>query len=199
MASKYSKLRGAVPAFEEEQPYAEKVSAAKQSILGTLDGANANVERLAAFSLRREATIEALNKNIYDCKIDIRACSALLTDALIEQGAESAELASGGKVSIIDTPHPSVKAEDRPKLVEWMIEHSPEMLTLSFKGMSKNELTKLALLAKSKGYVYDLDFNSKSFYAMVGDNILRDMREGKPVSTPPAVTFFLDTQAKVKP
>lgn len=203
MAGKYAALRKKFPAFEEESSYEQKKSIAKQQLLGTLDGAHANVERLAALSVERDSRRAALESCewsqgkpcgacVYCLKLEVRALSKLLVDALLDSGVEKIELSNGGVVKLDDKPCPSVRKDDRELVVQWCFEHHPEMLTLSVKGSDKKQLALITAWLEKREIAFSLDVNTNSFNAMVNEGIV----EGRPV--PPHVSMFIATEAKVK-
>lgn len=208
MAGKFAPLRGKVDAFQEESSYQEKVNSAKQKILESLN-ANINIDKLAALSVECESKkggIESCEwkdghscgRCVYCLKIELRAISKMLVDVLMEQGIDNSKLASGGSVKIDDKPYPNVTKENRPTLMEWLIDKYPEMIIFEMKGMDKKQFAQVVKVAEAKGWAFSLDFNANSVNAMVGENILKNLADGKPISLPPGMTYFLDTQAKVK-
>lgn len=203
MPGKYAALRKKFPAFEEESSYEQKKSIAKQQLLGTLDGAHANVERLAALSVERDSRRAALESCewsqgkpcgacVYCLKLEVRALSKLMVDVLLDRGEEKIELSNGGVVKLDDKPYPSVKKDDRAAVIEWCFTNHPEMLAVTIKGLETKRLaTVLDWLAKRE-IEFSLDVNTNSFNAMVNEGAA----DGKPL--PPHVNMFVDTQAKVK-
>jgi len=195
---KYSHLRGKIPAFVEEQPYQALVDEKKQELLGVLEGDAANALRLAAQFISYEKKKDALyakygsktNDAEYEINLYRKALSQLLVDAFTDQGVkgEGIRLADG-LVSLDDKPILTIK--DKPLAIEWALKNVPEMLTVSYKGLTKKQLDKLAEWGAKNKLDIQVTLDSNTLKALGRDNAL----QGKP--TPPGMGLFLLTQAKV--
>src|SRR6266436_6492053 len=148
---KYSHLRNKLPAFIEEESYQQLVDKAKQELLGTLDGEDANASRLAALLVKCEYEKKGLyakygSKETTDAEYEInlyrKALSQLLVAALTSQGVEEVRLSSGELVGLSDMAILTIK--EKEKAVEWAMKEIPELLTISYKGLNKIEIQKLA-------------------------------------------------------
>lgn len=115
---KYSKLRGKLPAFEEDASYQARVNDAKQYLLAAENLEAANVNKLAALFAARKAMKDAHEETISELNVEIEALSQLLVEALEDQNIQKVELASGAVYFLQDTPYPSVK--DRDALLDWV-------------------------------------------------------------------------------
>jgi len=174
MAGKYASLRGKLPAFEESQPFQERVNAAKQFVLAqgelrdtdgiVVENLNAaNVSRLAALFAQRKAQKDAHEEQIAELNVELEALSQLLVEALEDQQIQKVELASGATCYLQDTPYPVVK--DREALLAWIKKQKmASLLTIHYQTL--------------KGIVNE---------RLVG---------GKTV--PPGVEVYLKTQARLR-
>jgi hypothetical protein len=131
MASKWSKFRDKLPAFENESSFQEKVNEAKQFILAGADTPEgANVNRLARLFSERYAAKKALEEIISTHNIDLEALSQLLVDILQDDNAQKVELSSGITVFLADTPYPSI--EDEKTFYTWLHKNKmDELLSLN--------------------------------------------------------------------
>ena len=97
---KYSKLRDVIPAFQEEPKYQERVDAAKLELLGTFEGIDANVNRLAELYAEYEAKKAALyavyqkkSEKVTDVEYELniyrKALSQLLKEAMENENMDS--------------------------------------------------------------------------------------------------------------
>ena len=196
-SKQYRHLRGKLPAFTEEPTYQQKVDEKKQELLGTLDGENANIGKLAAMFVSYERN----KKNLYakygskttDAEYEInlyrKALSQFLVAALAEQGGEEFRLESGELVGISDTAILAI--EDKDKAVEWALKEIPELLTISYKGLNREQIEKLAEWGARKKLTIEVTLDSNTLKALGRENA----KQGKP--TPPGMKLTLLTQAKV--
>lgn len=118
MSGKYSKLRGVIPAFQEETSYQQRVDSWKQGFLCTDDATNVNVNMLARNFAERKADKDKLEERISALNVELEALSQLLVEALEDQNIQKVELASGAICFLQDTPYPVVK--DRDAVLEWI-------------------------------------------------------------------------------
>lgn len=121
MAGKWASFREKLPAFTVEQSYQAKVDDAKQFLLGTLSGEDANINRLAALYADRKQKKDAHEVAISEINVDLEALSQLLCDAFETEGMQKVELSSGASGYLHDGIYPSV--EDREKLFDWIKQH----------------------------------------------------------------------------
>lgn len=131
---KYSKLRGVVPAFEEDSSYQARVNDAKQLLLSAENLEAANVNRLAALFAARKAMKDAHEETISELNVEIEALSQLLCDALEDQSIQKVELASGAILFLQDTPYP--KVVDREAVLEWIKKEKMQgLLTIHYQTL----------------------------------------------------------------
>jgi hypothetical protein len=198
MAKKqYQHLRGKIEAFAEEPSYQSLVDEKKQELLGTLDGEDANVNKLAATLVKYERDKKALYEKYdsetpdaeYEINLYRKALSQLLVSAFSEQGAEEVRLSSGELVGLDDKAILTIK--DKDKATAWALAHVPELLTVTYKGLTKVQLEKLAEWGKKNKLTIQVSLDSRTLTALGRDNA----KQGKP--TPPGMKLFLLTQATV--
>ena len=139
---KYTKLRGKVPAFQEESPYQEKINAAKQALIGTESGEGANVNKLAAIFSGIKQLKDSLEDKISEFNVQLEALSQLLCEALEDQQIEKITLASGATGFIQDTPYPVVK--DKDAVLAWIKKEKMQALLgvnyQTLKGLTNERL-----------------------------------------------------------
>lgn len=197
MPKTYKHLRGKIPAFVEEPEYQEKVDEKKQELLGTLDGQEANTNRLAALLVKYERDKKALyeryqsktNDAEYEINLYRAALSQLLVAALGSQGAEEVRLSSGELVSLNDQAILIIKDKDQSQ--EWALKNIPELLTITYKGLNVKQIEKLAEWGAKHKLEIAVTLDSGTLKALGRDNA----KQGKP--TPPGMELSLLTMAKV--
>lgn len=118
MASKWAKLRGRIPAFENESSFQEKVNTEKLAIIGTDHLENANVAALAALYATGKAAKDALEDQVSGINIRLEALSQMIVEALEGESVQKVELSSGATVYLQDTPYPGIEDED--KFYAWL-------------------------------------------------------------------------------
>lgn len=126
MPGKYQKLRGKIPAFEQEPTYQAKVDEAKERILGTKSGEFANVSMLASKFADAKRIKDQLEESVSSINVEIEALSQLLVSALECEDVQKVELATGALVYLQDSVYP--KVEDKEKLIKWAKKHGMENL-----------------------------------------------------------------------
>jgi hypothetical protein len=197
---KYSSLRGKLPAFVEKPEYQQRVDEAKQELLGTLEGENANVNRLAALFAEYEAKKAALYATYgkksekvtdveYELNIYRKALSQLLQDAMENENMNFTVLDSGLKVKLDDLVIPVVK--DKSLAVEWALENMPELLTITFKGLNAKQFKSLLVWAEKQKLEAGIDFHDQKMKTVSRDRAV----QGLP-SMPGVEPFFM-RQAKL--
>jgi hypothetical protein len=131
MASKWSKFRDKLPAFENESSFQEKVNEAKEFILAGADTPEgANVNRLARLFSERYAAKKGFEEIIAEHNIQLEALSQLLVERLEESDTQKVELSSGATIYLQDTPYPGI--EDETKFYAWLHkEKLDDLLTLN--------------------------------------------------------------------
>src|SRR5271169_6001054 len=131
MASKWAKMRGVLPAFENESSFQEKVNEAKQFILAGADTPEgANVNRLARLFSERYAAKEGFEEIIAEHNIQLEALSQLLVERLEESDTQKVELSSGATIYLQDTPYPSI--ENKEFFYKWLHKENLDgLLTLN--------------------------------------------------------------------
>jgi hypothetical protein len=198
MASKqYRHLRGKIPAFTEEPTYQTLVDEKKLEVLGTLDGEDANINRLAAMLVSYERDKKRLYEKYdsetpdaeYEINLYRNALSQLLVKAFGEQGAEEVRLTTGELVSLDDKAILAIK--EKEKATEWALANVPELLTVTYKGLTKTQLEKLAEWGKKNKLEISVTLDSQTLTALGRDNA----KQGKP--TPPGMALTLLTKATV--
>jgi hypothetical protein len=196
---KYSHVKKKYPAFQEEPSYQQLVDNAKQELLGTLDAEGANINALAAIFSEYNAKKKALYSKYgsdsatdaeYEINIYKKALSQLLVDAFEEQGMSNVGLSSGATVYLEDTPIPVVK--DKPAAIAQLLESMPELLTISFKGLSAKQYKSLIIWSEKQKLQPELGIHDGTLKATIRDCVL----QGRPV--PPGTEVFFLTQAKLK-
>jgi hypothetical protein len=196
---KYTDVKRNYPAFEEELSYQQLLDEAKQQLLGTLDGEGANINHLAAIFASYDEKKKALfakygSKDKTDAEYEIniyrKALSQLLTEALEDQGLSTVKLASGALVYLEDTPIPVVK--DKPAAITQLLDSMPELLTVSFKGLSKRQFQSLIAWGEKQKLSAEVGIHDQTLKATIRDCVLK----GRPV--PPGTEVFFLTQAKLK-
>lgn len=193
----YRHLRGKIAAFVEEPTYQELVDGKKQELLGTVDGEDANINRLAALLVSYERSKRALyakygsktNDAEYEINLYRKALSQLLVSAFETQGAEEVRLTSGELVGLDDKAILTIK--DKPQAIDWALKNIPELLTVSYKGLTKTQLDKLAAWGEKNKLSIEVTLDSNTLKALGRDNA----KQGKP--TPPGMELLLLTQATV--
>lgn len=192
----YRHLRGKIPAFQEEPTYQAKIDEKKQELLGTLDGEDANPNRLAALFVKYEREKKALyakydsetNDAEYEINLYRKALSQLMEKAFEAQGVEEVRLSSGELVGLTDMAILTIK--DKPKAIEWALANIPELLTVTYKGLNKKQLDALAEWATKKKLEINVTLDSNTLKTLGRDNVA----QGKPI--PPGMDRTLLTQAK---
>jgi hypothetical protein len=193
----YRHLRGKIAAFTEEPAYQQLVDAKKQELLGTLDGEDANTNRLAALLVKYERDKKALyatydsqtNDAEYEINLYRKALSQLLVSAMMTQGAEEVRLTSGELVSLSDMAILVVK--DKEKAQAWALKNIPEMLTVKYKGLTAVQIEKLAEWGAKNKLTIEVTLSDSDLKTLGRDNVA----QGKPI--PPGMSRTLLTQAKV--
>lgn len=193
----YKHLRGKIPAFTEEPTYQALVDEKKEELLGTLDGEDANVNRLAALLVKYERDKKGLYAKYdsetpdaeYEINLYRNALSQLFVKACGEQGAEEVRLSSGELVSLDDKAILTIK--EKEKSVKWALVNVPELLTVTYKGLTKVQLEKLAEWGAKHKLEIQVTLDSATLKALGRDNA----KQGKP--TPPGMELFLLTKATV--
>lgn len=168
MASKWAALKSKVPEFVEERSYQQKVDEAKQLLLGTLSGKDANIERLAAMFQQRRKLKAKHEEEIYGLNVEINALSQLLIEAYEDEGIENSTLTSGGTGYIGYTPW--VRINDERAFYAW----------LHKQGM--DELRKI---------------NAQTLKGMVSEKVLEDLSAGREPKLPPGTEFKLGKQFRI--
>jgi len=119
MAGKYSKLRGIIPTFVEEESYQSRVNEEKLKIVGDASNVEAaNVTRLASLFAASKQIKDSLEEKISFINLQLEALSQLLVEALEDQEIQKVELSSGALVFLQDTPYPQVK--DKELVLAWI-------------------------------------------------------------------------------
>lgn len=138
---KYTHLRHKLPAFEVsaeasgQAAWFAKVTEWKQEFLGTENGENANASRLATEYALRDRRKKDLESQISQLNIELEALSQLGVEAMESDGTQKIDLASGGSVSIKDTPYTST--EDREKVFDWIKKNKMKsILTVNYQTLS---------------------------------------------------------------
>lgn len=194
---KYRHLRGKIPAFTEEPTYQAKIDEKKKELLGTLEGEDANCNRLAALFVKYERDKKQLyakydsetNDAEYEINLYRKALSQLMEKAFEAQGIEEVRLTSGELVGLNDMAILTIK--DKPKAIEWALANIPELLTVTYKGLNKKQLDALAEWGAKKKLSISVTLDSNTLKTLGRDNV----SEGKPI--PPGMERTLLTQAKV--
>jgi hypothetical protein len=141
MASKWSKLRSTIPAFENESTYQQKIDKAKISMLGE-NVEDANINRLAALFAQRKQEKDQLEAQTYNLNVELEALSQLLVDRLETESQQSVSLSSGATIFLSDAPYPSI--EDEKVFYDWLHKNKmDELLSLNhqtLKGMVTERL-----------------------------------------------------------
>jgi hypothetical protein len=198
MAKKYAALVKKLPAFGEEPTYQSLVDEKKQELLGTLDGEDANINRLAALFVKYERDKKSLyeryqSKEKTDAEYEINlyktALSQLFVSACLAGGAEEIRLSTDELVAL--DYKPILTIVDKPKAIEWALENVPELLTISYKGLNRKQIDALAEWGKKKGLEIEVNINANTLKSMSCDNA----DKGKPV--PDGMKLFGLMQAKV--
>jgi len=140
---KYTKLRGVLPAFQEESSYQDKVNDEKKLLLAHAENMeDANINRFASLYGAGKAAKDALEEQISAINIRLEALSQLLVEAMENQGADKIQLSTGATVYIQDTPYPQVK--DREALMAWINKNKMALLLSvnyqTLKGMTNDML-----------------------------------------------------------
>lgn len=193
----YRHLRGKIPAFKEKPEYQERIDEKKRELLGTLDGEDANTSRLAALLVEKERAKKQLyakyNSETNDAEYEInlyrKALSQLLENAMQNQGIEEVRLSSGELVSLKEMA--ILDIEDKQKAEAWALENIPEMLIVSYKGLTAVQIKKLAEWGAKMKLTINVTLNSNELKALGRDNVA----QGKPV--PAGMKRTLLTQAAV--
>lgn len=193
----YRHLRGKLPAFAEEPDYQSKIDEKKMELLGTLDSDDANVNALAAMLVEWEHKKKSLYAKygsetpdvVYEVNLYRNALSQLFVKACVEQGAEEVRLSSGELVGLDDKAILAIK--EKEKAIEWALSSVPELLTVSYKGLTKTQLEKLAEWGKKNKLEIQVTLDSNTLKALGRDNA----KQGKP--TPPGMVLTLLTKAAV--
>lgn len=138
---KYTHLRHKLEPFECLQTasgmaaWFAKVDNFKQNFLGCLRGENANVSMLAAEYAKRDREKRELELRISELNVELEALSSLGVEAMENDNQQKVDLATGGYVSIKDTPYYSV--EDRKKAFAWIKKNKMlDLLTLAYQTMT---------------------------------------------------------------
>lgn len=196
---KYSAVKNKYPKFEEEPTYQKLIDDAKLFVLGTLETEGANIQRLAAVFASWDAKKKALFEKYgskdktdaeYEVNIYRKALSQLLEEALSNEGMTSVALASGALVYLEDTPIPVVK--DKPVAITKLLEEMPELLTISFKGLTKKQYQSLIVWAEKQKLAPDLGIHDQTLKSEVRAAAVA----GRPA--PAGTEIFFLTQAKLK-
>lgn len=196
---KYTSIKKDYPEFQEEPTYQALVDDAKMYILGTLNGDGANINRLAAIFASYDAKKKALfekygSKDKTDAEYEIniyrKALSQLLVENLEGEGMSSVRLSSGALVYLEDHPIPVVK--DKPSTIDKLLEVMPELLTISFKGLTAKQFSSLVAWGEKQKLSPEVGIHDQTLKAVTRERALR----GEP--TLPGVELFFDTQAKLK-
>lgn len=193
----YRHLRGKIPAFTEEPSYQTLVDEKKQELLGTLEGEDANINRLAALLVTYEREKKALYAKYDSETIDVeyeinlyrKALSQLLVDAFSAQGAEETRLSTGELIGLDDKAILTIK--DKSVAIDWLLENMPELLTVSYKGLNAVQIKKLSEWGAKHKLTIECTLDSNTLKALGRDNA----KQGKP--TPPGMKLTLLTQATV--
>lgn len=194
----YRHLRGKLPAFTEEPTYQALVDERKQELLGTLDGEDANVNRLAALLVEKEYAKKALYERYgsssttdaeYEINLYRNAISQLFVAAATAQGAEEVRLSSGELVGLDDKAILTIA--DREKAIAFMLKNHPEMLSIEYSGLNAKQIEKLADWGAKNKVAIKVTINANTLKALGRDNA----KNGKPV--PEGMSLFLLTKAAV--
>lgn len=193
----YRHLRGKLAAFTEEPTRQEMIDEKKMEIVGTLEGEDANVNRLATLLVSYEQKKKALyakydsetNDAEYEINLYRDALSQLFVDACTAQGAEEVRLSTGELVSLDDKAILTIK--DKEKAREWALKNVPELLTVTYKGLTKVQLEKLAEWAAKNKLSIEVKLDANTIKTLGRDNA----KNGKP--TPEGMSLFLMTKATV--
>ena len=162
-----------------------------------MDGDTGNVNRLATTLVKYERDKKALYEKYdsetpdaeYEINLYRKALSQLLVSAFSEQGAEEVRLSSGELVGLDDKAILTIK--DKDEATAWALANVPELLTVTYKGLTKIQLEKLAEWGKKNKLTIQVSLDSRTLTALGRDNA----KQGKP--TPPGMKLSLLTMAKV--
>jgi hypothetical protein len=132
---KYSKLRGKLPAFENESSYQAKVEEEKTLILDDADNnEDANVTRLSALFATVTEAKRAAEEKVSAYNVQLEALSQLIVDALTNQGIEKVSLANGATVYLQDGTYPGI--EDETKFYGWLHKQKMDnLLSLNYQTL----------------------------------------------------------------
>ena len=142
MSSQWVKFKDKLAEFAEEPSYQAKIDDAKQFLLGTLSGEDANKERLAKLYQDRRAEKAKYEEALYGVNVELAALSQLLIENYEADGIEKSTLASGATGYI--GYFVSVSIEDSHKFYSWLREQKMDDLRTvhpsKLKGMTSEML-----------------------------------------------------------
>lgn len=139
---KYTHLRHKLPAFEKSAAaqgmaawYAKVNEWRKQFVDGADNPEAFNPAMIAAEYAKRDAEKDQLEARVKQLNIELEALSKLGLEVMEDSNMQKVDLASGGYVSIKDTPYYST--EDRSKAFAWIKRNKMiELLTLHYQTMT---------------------------------------------------------------
>lgn len=116
MASKYSKLRDKLPAFQQESSFQQKVDEWKMQYGQNVEGLN--VSALASHYASLRAEKDSLEEQISNINIGLEALNQLGVIAMQADDLEKVSLSTGATVYLSYDVYPSVK--DKEALLTWV-------------------------------------------------------------------------------
>jgi hypothetical protein len=142
MPGKYDHITPNLPKLaEEDVGYQDKVNAVRESILA--DGPKTSISLTAMYVVIREEK-EALEDQLSELQLRLKAYEQLIIDQFEQDGAYSIKLDTGVSVSVQVEPYAQVRDRDAFRL--WCIANGLER-SLALPWQTTNSLTKERLLA----------------------------------------------------
>jgi hypothetical protein len=137
---KWAFLRGKLPSLGADPEYAEVIGALRARY------AEMTIQQVIAAWNRCSEKKAKLNQDLSEVNADLVAFEALVKEYLEREQMESIECEG---VRLTRSPEPVVKVVDKAKLMAWVEEHYPEMISIHHSTLLA--LTKDALTPRPEG------------------------------------------------
>lgn len=131
MPGKYSSLRTQLPRFEQPPDYQQQVDGVKLNYRAV---AVQGLQDYANILMHRKAEKARLEEKIKEQNLCIEAVSQLLLEGFEEAGMSKAQYPEVGTVYLQDEPYTST--EDKERLLGWVRDQHPEMLTVQWQTLN---------------------------------------------------------------